>query len=37
MCSSVDDQLCVIMGGVGWGRDNDVRCCLQTKMMFFGG
>ena len=26
----------VIMGGVGWGRDNDVRCCLQTKMMFFG-
>ena len=26
--------------GVGWGGGgggNDVRCYLQTKMMFFGG
>ena len=27
------------LGGVGlggWGRDNHVRCCLQTNLMFFG-
>ena len=29
--------MCVVMGGVGWSRDDAVRCCLQTKMMFFGG
>ena len=23
-------------GGVGGGGGNDVRCYLQTKMMFFG-
>ena len=29
--------MCVVIGGVGWGRGDDIRCCLQTKMMFFGG
>ena len=36
-CSSVHDE-CVWKGGVGsGGGGNDVRCYLQTKMMFFGG
>ena len=36
-CSSVDDE-CVCNGGWGgWGGVTGLRCCLQTKMMFFGG
>ena len=31
----MDDECVWKGGGVGWG--NDVRCYLQTKMMFFSG
>ena len=35
-CSFVDVE-CVCNGGWGVGGVIGVRCCLQTKMMFFGG
>ena len=35
-CSLWHDEICVIMGGWGGcGGDNNNRCCLQTKIMFF--
>ena len=35
-CFSVGDE-CIWKGGRGGVGGNDVRCCLQTKMMFFVG
>ena len=34
-CSLCSHEMRVIMGGVGWGRDDDVHCRLQTKMIIF--
>ena len=39
-CSSVDDAFggwCICLDRRGGGWVIDVHCCLQTKMMFFGG